>query len=445
MDIVKRICEKYRIEYNLTFDRLLLPVHLTFSPAVPQELQDRILEGLCRTGVYQEDTGIPLMLTSCPDDTYELSRAGETQYRFRNSVPSIPFPDYDISEAISWVIYIIASRKDWLNDCKGQYISCRCFSARQQSAAVRISKCVDAQYGTSVPEELVSRFYSKFRNYLSEVVDSAPRFSTRPITPEAFQALKGKPQEITLKSLAAALFGNEPFTQELDWYLSKVRSGNFYKESLAEAQRILASIAYRLPMSAVGYFFTAVGDYVDTIERVSLDSVTSLLSKRVTFSLTAENIRSSFLEVDQVYHHYFETTLQREFFRDALDLAMPSVMKETHAVKMNIYRLRNSLHRFCFLEQEHFFRNDSADSPMSWKQLSELTDSEIFCPDVSWDSEALHDLQSEILAVSTPHTWICSERLKNLADMHMITDAYNTKSAPVMDERLVWALWADAN
>ena len=268
MDIVKRICDKYRIEYNLMFDRQLLPVALTFSPTIPQAFQDQLLESLFRTGVFLDDSGIPLALERCAEDTYELTRAGQLLYRFRNSVPNLSFPDYDISETISWVIYIIASRKNWLDGCKGQYISCRCFSARQQSAAVKISKCVDAQYGTSVPEERITQFYSRFQDALSEAVRSAPRFSTRPITQEAFQALRGKPQDTTLRALAEALFGAEPFTRELDWYLSRIRTGRFYKESLEEAKRALASIAYQLPMSAVGYFFTAVGDHVDTIEKV---------------------------------------------------------------------------------------------------------------------------------------------------------------------------------
>lgn len=445
MDVVKRICEKYRIEYNLMFDRQLLPVSLTFSPAIPQTFQDQLMEALFRTGVFLEDTGIPLILDRCGEDTYELTRDGALLYRFRNSAPNLSFPDYDISETISWVIYILASRKNWLDGCKGQYISCRCFSARQQSAAVRISKCVDAQYGTSVPEELITQFYSRFQDYLSEVVRGAPRFSTRPIPMEAFQSLRGKPQDMTLRSLAEALYGTQSFTQELDWYLSRVRTGKFYRNSLEEAKQALASIAYQLPMSSVGYFFTAIGDHVDTIEKVSLDAVSSLLSKRVNFSLTAENLRSCFHEVDQAYLHFLETTLQREFFRSALDESMPDITKETSVVKMNIYRLRNSLHRFCFLKEEHFFQEDSASNPLSWKQLSQLTDSDIYCPDVSWDPDSLHDLQSEVRTISSPRIWICSDRLKNLADMHMISDAYNTKAAPVMDERLVWAIWADNN
>ena len=137
MNVIQRICEKYPIEYNLMPDFRTRSVTLRFGTQVPTDLQEKISDGLEWLGVMVEDRGMPVSVdvSQIRADSYTLSANGK-EYHFSDFI-GIPLVGYDLSEAIIWTIYILAGNKPWLDPYQGKFISCRCFSARQQAAAVK--------------------------------------------------------------------------------------------------------------------------------------------------------------------------------------------------------------------------------------------------------------------------------------------------------------------
>jgi hypothetical protein len=135
-------------------------VKLTFGPQVPATLCDDVLNGLDRLGIWIDDTGLPMALnvSNKRPDSYTLTASGEEMFHFSN-YNGIGFPNYQISEAIIWAIYILAGRKSWLDSHKGKFISCQCFSASQQAAAAQISGSVAHQYQANVSDDLIQNVF----------------------------------------------------------------------------------------------------------------------------------------------------------------------------------------------------------------------------------------------------------------------------------------------
>lgn len=447
MNAAEKICEKYKVEYNLMPDRWMRPICLTFGSKVPNGLQQDVMLRLDRLGIFTDSMGVPVRLDVSADreDIYTLS-SGNKQFHFAPYTVGIPFVNYDMTEAIIWTVYIIACRKDWLDAHNNRFISCRCFSARQQAAAMRIAKSVSAQYSSSVPVDKVDSIFREMQGAIDPFAMMAPRFSQRPIPEAAFQRLHGRQLDIPLGDLAEALFGTDSFEQELDAFCANVTSGRGYRKRVNEAAQQLVETVYGLPIMSVGFFFTELTNRIDDIQSNFTAEIQQMFrEKAMRFSLTADNLRSRFAGVDRVYLACVKGKLLREFLHTVCEQVKAIIDQEFYAAKKEIMMLGYSMGKFCFVREGSFENPEDFDNLLTWKKLAALEDSDIRSRDISWTPTSLSDLQSEINTVQAPQVWMCSERLKNLSDAHAITDAFQTRAVPVLDERFVWAIWADVN
>lgn len=443
MNLIQRICEKYPIEYTLIPDYRVRTVNLTFGAHFPIQLQDEIMAGLDWLGVFTEGAGLPMMLdvSKTRADSYTLTSSGQEMFHFSNFT-GINFPDYRITEAIIWTIYILASRKDWLDPYKGKSISCRCFSARQQAAAVRISSSVTRQFRGSVSDEVIQSIFQELGRCVDPFVNQAPRFSAQPVEESAFEKFKGRTEDMTLQEVARRLFGNNNFKEEVDAYSQTVQKSNLYRNRLDSAVLQLTRTAYELPFVAVSQLFTELGTLIDEINLIDHFEYHRMLQEEVQFSLSAASLKKFFGALDDAYLEDIRRNLKIAFFREVCDKARTLINREFMGARRNIAQLRNALSRFCFVRQSSFEQAGS-ESILNWKKLSELEDRDVYSKDVSWTPQSFDDLQSTIKSIYAPHLWICSEVLLNQSKEHSITDMLITKPTLIMDERLVWAIWVD--
>ena len=441
MNVIDKICEKYTTEFNLMFDIGVRPLDLRFGASVPATMQAQLEAGLFRMSIFRGMGGVTVQLDMDENGVCIMSVGGAERYRFAPRAAGLAFPNYDMTECILWVLYILATGKNWLDNCRGMYLSCRCFSARQQATAARIQKSVARQYDTAVSVDETDAFYEKWEKYLKEAARRAPRFSARPIPTATFAALKGKSKTVHLGEMARTLYGTEPFAEEIDRYLEGLKTGASYRNWLEEATKDLADIAYRLPIMATNNLFTAVGTYIDNIRTESPDRIESGLNRQESFALTPASLQECFGGVEAAYCRYAEDLLRADFFRTVRDRVRSFIHTELLQAQQNIYYLNSDLHSFCFTDAESFGQGDV--QLLSWKQLADLRDSDVYSDDVAWTTGALHSLQSRLKSIYAPQLWICSDPLKNMSDDAMIADAELTRSVPVTDEKLVWAIWAD--
>lgn len=443
MNVIQRICAKYPTEYSLMPDLLMRSVNLTFGVQVSEDLQDRILEGLDWLGVFVEDMGMPMSLnvSSAREGSYTLSVSGQEKFHF-SAFTGIALVGYDVVEAIIWTIYILAARKNWLDDYQGKYISCRCFSARQQAAAVRISGSVARQFQSEFSQEQLLPVFEKLRAHVTPFAMQAPRFSAQPIEESIFEKCKGTSTEAALQEIAVRLFGSRSFEQEQEAYCQLVRRSDAYRSHLEEAVRILVETAYTIPIMAVNNMFIGIGTLINEMERADSGEYRRLLQQRVKFSLTASSLRTCFKEVDEAYQNSIRTELETAFLREVYEKANTRINQEFMKAKRSIRQLWNALGHFCFVRPESF-AGDNGTGSLSWKQLDDLMDRDVFSEDVFWTPDSLGDLQSVIQSAYAPQLWICSEKLRNLSEMASINDILITRPVPLMDDRLVWAVWVD--
>ena len=442
MNVIQRICEKYPIEYNLMPDFRTRSVTLRFGTQVPTDLQEKISDGLEWLGVMVEDRGMTVSVdvSQIRADSYTLSANGK-EYHFSDFI-GIPLVGYDLSEAIIWTIYILAGNKPWLDPYQGKFISCRCFSARQQAAAVQISSSVQRQYQGSFPEEQLHSVFQDLRSRVKPFVKQAPRFSAQPIEESIFDKCKGHSVDATLSEIAQRLFGARSFEQEMEDYSRLVRGSRSYQDALDDAVRKLVETAYNLPIMSVSHLFTELGTLIDEIASVDPNEYRRLLKETVHFSLNAASLKTCFESLDKAYLLGLLAEMEVIFLREVCEKAHSAIHLEFSDAKKGIIKLRNAMGRFCFVRPDTFELGANT-GMLSWKQLATLADRDIYSKNISWTPNSLDSLQSVLKATYSPHLWLCSQKLRNQSEMASITDMIITQAVPVMDERLVWAIWVD--
>lgn len=443
MNVIQRICEKYPIEYSLMPDLRMRSVSLSFGTQVPDALQDRILEGLDWLGVYVEELGMPMSLdvSQARPDSYTLFVSGREMFHF-SAFTGIAFAGYDIVEAVIWTIYIQAGHKNWLDPYQGKYISCRSFSSRQQAAAARINSSVARQFQSDFSQDQLLAVFEKLRSCVAPFVSQAPRFSAQPIEESVFEKCKGMSAEGTLQEIAVRLFGSKDYRQEQKAYCRLVQGSNAYRNQLEEAVRLLVKTAYQIPIMAVSNMFIGMGTLINEIENTESGDFRRLLQERVKFTLSAAYLRNCFEKVDKAYRDDIRMELETAFLRAVCEKANAQINQEFTKAKRSIRQLWNALGRFCFVHPDSFEGDNGAGS-LSWKQLDDLMDRDVFSENVFWTPDSLNDLQSVIQSAYAPQLWICSEKLRNQSELASITDIMITQPAPVMDDRLVWGIWVD--
>lgn len=447
MNVVDRICNKYPIEYNLMPDPRMRLVNLMFGSKVPLDLQDQILDRMDWLGIYTDDTGIRLTLDISADqeDVYTLRCPNQVEYHYSRQPIGIPFLNYSVVDAISWTIYVVACRENWLDDYAGKFITARCFSARQQSAAVQIKKSIDLQRNNLLSREQVEDVFHELCDFISDIAAQAPRYSAQPIKESAFDRFKNRQTEIELYDLSEMLFDNISFDTEVERYIQMVKESALYARRLEQAVSRLTEVAYDIPILAVERLFTELGTMIDEIEPANVSDVNALLREKVRFSLSRLQLKSCFEKIDRIFLYAVEERLQRDFLTAVREQTRSLIHKEFSLAKREINIHAHALDRFCFVSSQHFAQDDSTARILNWKKLSALAERDIFSKDVSWAPQSLHDLQSTLKARHAPQVWICSRKLRNIPECDDITDALITKPAPILGEWLVWAIWADVS
>lgn len=437
--IIKRICEKYPIDYTLIPDFRMSKVCLRFTE-VSEEIQEQLQDKLIRLGILQEDVGIAMefSLVDRESEKYVLRLSGKDMFYY---APRFETRQYDMSEAVAWSIYVLAGHKDWLNSYQGRYLYCRCFSSRQQAAAARISSSVARQYQSTVPQELVQQVFDKLKGSVDGLVRMAPRFSGQPMEYGVYSQANGRTMTGSLEEIARKLFGERDFEAELNAYVQLIRDSSGYQKVLADAVDALTEAACELPIMAVSGFFTALGTLIDEIVPVEPATIQKLLQKTGKLTVNAQNLKNAFAEVDEGYLKKLGFQVETEFLRTACDNAYDRIKKECADARQNIMQLYGALGRFCFVRPDSFAQEDQ--TMLTWKQLSCLEERHIYSKNVNWDEKSLHDLQSVMNSTFSPYLWICSQPLANRGKNAAITAAAITYPAPVMDDKLVWAIWVE--
>ena len=216
-------------------------------------------------GIYPLPAGnLALTLEQDREGVLVLKKKDEILYYFADHTEDISFYEYDPCEAIAWVIFMLSTGEKWLNDYKGQYISCKAFSARQQAAAERFLKCVNAQYENVMSDELIRDTLRELLQYTTCFTDRVPVFSARPISEKVFIQLE-EAEEVRrdIETVAAKLFGEVSFDQELEDYYKAVRETDNYQKRIHVGVEWLLKKANSLPIMTLGRFFTELQSYIN--------------------------------------------------------------------------------------------------------------------------------------------------------------------------------------
>lgn len=445
MNIVDRICDKYKIDYNLTLTFLPTAIDLTYADDFPMELMERVEQNLGKMGVYVVEGGLPLHLEKVSAGEYALIMDGSVLYRFADKPAHYPFPHYDPADAIGWTLYAIAAGKEnsWMVDsmgklARGQYVTCRCFSARQQASAARIMASLKAQDRSDVPEDKVREGLSLVMSYVSGYTSTVPLFSGRPIAETAFRELRGRQTETTLAELATALFGKDSFLEELEIYVGKLQKDSSYARRVEAASEELQKMIYDLPWKAVRFFLDQLNAKIDESETYGPEQIEQMLDKKVRFSLSADKLSACFSEVDDAWEKYAVNMIRRNFLRNVCQKLNSTIGRALIQVQRVSTGLQWHLRGFFFARENSF---GEVTEKLNWRQLSEISDRDLYCPDISWEVTSLLDIQRIFQGATGAQRWLCTERLKNLSEEAQITDQFNTTAVPLLDERYIFGLW----
>lgn len=335
--------------------------------------------------------------------------------------------------------YALTGKKEWLQGQQGRMIHCRSFSAQQQAAALRIKRSVNHQHQSQIDPDQVKRVFDTLRGYLRIFISKAPRFSQQPIEEAVFGNSRVRNFEDSPENIARRLYGDHNFAGEMDAYFGMVVNGEAYRSRLREAVSMLTDVAYTLPVMAVRHFLTELGTLIDEIVQ---DAFGADWSRPCRFALTADGLAACFASVDQMYLNALEAKLAVRFLRDACDQVKAVVDQEWTPAAKSVASLDKTLKRFCFVSEDAFEADADAEL-LGWKQITELQAEDVRHRDISWTVGSLHNLQSNVMSKYALLAWLCSERLCNLAMMDGVADSNRTKAVQALDERLVWAIWAE--
>ena len=409
------------------------------------ELMERVEQNLGKIGVYVVEGGIPLCLEKVSDGEYALTMDGSVLYRFADKPAHYPFPNYDPADAIGWTLYAIAAGKEkkWMVDAmgklaRGQYVTCRCFSARQQASAARIMASLKAQDRSDVPEEKVAEGMHLVMSHVRGYIGAVPLFSGRPIAESAFREMRGTQGEMELAAVARKLFGQSDFQQELERYVARLQKDDAYTRRVEEASEELLKMVYDLPWKAVRFFLDQLNAKIDESEVYSPEQIEGMLRKKVRFSLTADKLSACFSEVDDAWEKYAVNMIRRDFLRSVCQKLNKTIGKALIQVQRVSTGLQWHLRGFFFAREDSF---GEVTDKLNWRQLSEITDRDLSCPDISWTVPSLLDIQRIFQNVAGAQRWLCTERLRNLSVEEQITDQFNTTAVPLLDERYIFGLW----
>ena len=439
MNIVERIYKKYPANYCMIPPKFSRSFSLTFGDGLEQ-LQQKVLENLDRFGLDAEDSGIAFALTQEREGVYLLTQNGEALYRFADRAGRADFYAYDPSDAIAWVIYILSTNKNWLDDApKGWFISCRSFCAQQQAVAARFQECVNAQYKTTSTSDLVIDILRFLNKPLDVFCKKAPMFSARPLRPEAYSEYLGKNVTESLDVLCGKIFYRGSFLAELDAYHNMVKSLDLYQTRLQECAEWLAQKAYEQPFMSLSGFFSSLLNQIEQLDPVkpSIDR-----HKKVNFTLSPDGLNEAFGALDKAYDTYISASIRQDFMRSVCEAAKTLVDQTISDARSAVKETSRQLSSFCFVD-EAAIPEDYRDQKLGWRQLIAPSEADISMNSQVWTPESWKGMQRHFLDYYPPLFWLCSEKLRNLSEIQHLPDASRTNAIPAAGDQYIWALWVD--
>ena len=441
MDIIEKICKKYKIEYNLMPERGMRPIRLSFGPEIPQALRLEVEDALARLSIFPESMGMEAQLLAVPgrQDALDLNINGRRIFRLTNSTCRVTMLQTPLSETAAWTIAVAASHPEWLEHYgyQGFNLVCGCFCARQQAAALRLKQSVEEQYVNSVPSEAVRTVYEKLKSLIAPYIYRVPRFSARPISQDRYSGSQGGPLDGSLGQIAQHLYGDEDFQEELEDYCAMVCRSTGYRDSLEEGIGAVMDQVYELPIMAISNFFSGLRTCADERKCCSDAELRHLKQNKASFQLTADNLARSFQDLDKAYISIAAGRLLTEFIYEVCEQCEHRVHQEYGDCRRKLMQLSAAVNRFCYIRKGCFGKQNEQGETLGWKSLSDLQERDIFSRDLSWDKESFGTLMNEAISAQGPAMYLCS---RDLADQMVDPMVHGV---PLMDSRLAWIFWVD--
>lgn len=438
MDIIEKICRKYETEYNLLPERGSRSFRLSFGPEISPSFACQVEDGLARLSLFPDQRGMEVRLEA-PEgeqEAVELLVDGRPCFRLTNRTGRISMAETPISEGAAWAVFLTVNHPDWLEGYgfRGYSLVFGCFSARQQAAALHLKASVEEQYSHSVSAGQIQEVYGRMKELLLPFVRRAPRFSHQPIAEPRFS-----PTRVfsgSLRQVAGELYGEGDFREELSQYLNQVLQLPEYGICLEEGVECAMAQVRQLPMMAVHYFFTGLRTRADELRQHMEEALGRQWETVVSLTLTPEALSRSFYDLDKAYMGLLAGSLMTEFLYEVCDRSEHDLHREYGDCRRELMKLSGDMNRFCFVRRGCFGKEDW--EPLSWKQLAQLRERDIFSRDLSWDKESFDILMNELMGAQAPVLYLCSGELAEQIGLpHLI------RPVKALDDRLVWAFWAD--
>ena len=440
MNIVERIHQKYPIEYCMMPPRSLRPFQLAFGEGA-DAMEQKVRKALDRLGLYEDTTGMTFCISAEREGVYQLTLDGELLYRFADKAGRVNFFAYDIPEAIAWVIYILSTNKNWLDDVqKGWFITCRSFCAQQQVASARFLQCVNAQYQNAIGADTVDTILKTLTKPIKPFCDMAPVFSARPLKPEAYADYMGKNVSISLDILCSEIFYRGSFLTELDTYHAMIKEQELYQSRLQECANWLAQEAYKQPIMSLSNFFASL---LNRIEQEDPEKPSFDQHEKVKFTLSADGLETAFGALNKAYDQYITAAIRQDFLRSVCETARALVDEDVTAARTAVQQTSRQLQTFCFVTEEAI-PEDYQGQQLGWRQLISPSEADISISNQNWTPNSWRGMQQHFKTFYPPRFWLCSEQLRNLSDSAHLPDSLWTNPVPISSNQYVWALWADA-
>lgn len=441
-DILSRIRARYPTRLYLTYvGGKSLCLHYPAELAREQELRGAIaqLPLDMRQDPCDADLELWLSLEPCQGEREPVLclRCGEDCFYFPGPEPE---------NGVMWTLYALAMELPFLRGKSPAKLRTVTYSADQQALAARLLKSADYWQRTLAAETLPPLLEKAVTAGVKGMLSRAPRFSERPYTASGRELLARSQrllppsaQQTRCGELAARLWGEEPFEQDLDAWCAMMKRRPAFAAALKQAEAQVCGELFRMPM------MESVVRVRDAVQELSQHFDVKEEQRRVSAELDApldfkrlppEEIRRLFVELDRAY----ESMARKKIAAALLEpLAQKLKKRVEDAIPSALAALRDwnrSLRGFCRVNGHEERLN------IGWDCCGELRDEDLLVVENGWSDAMLRDLNTRSGVVDGYYLacWFCS------SGIYTRTREYNeqmsSEMAPIpgMTEHLIVAL-----
>lgn len=446
MKISEMIQAKYPIEYYVNSENAD-PVAIRFADDVSAALAGSIERGLSRMLVDIADEGG----NGISEIVIEAGTGGNSCCVSVSSGERYFIADKDPVDAVTWIVYAVSTRCDWLRQLDGCDISTRMFSSNQQYISAVLLRSANEQYESSVIPERINEIFKKLCTVPEEFAKTAPRFSEQPINDEIYKQWacggflhrKRTVQRTNVGELAEELYDRNSFMEKIQAFCKFIESTETFSRGLEKAADYLHGKLEDIPCLAIQNALVslenlAANEYPapdrSALERLMEDSIMS-------FSLTKSNLASAFRRLDEYYIKAARYQLTRDFFSSLLHSPLiESIREEREETLTKLNMLRRNLSGFCRVPDAEL---DPDAKHIGWSKLVNIQDSYLRCEDKLWTPGFANELRMTILNTRPCRVFICPQALYHDAESIYLREDVTVKPVPLTDNRNIFCIWAD--